>query len=319
MADWSNNDNGTNVSRRGLLGAAAGASALATGLTLGARTASSQSAAWMQPGNNNHVLDLQSSASAAGTGEVTIDYFGHCAFRITSPSGLSVMFDPWRNDPSGAWGLWYPNEFPKVVVDVCMSTHSHFDHDALFRPDATMVLDRMVGSWSFADISITGIADKHACEAPGWYQWTNALAEFGQNACPPDNPGHMDMVMYVVETGGIRTLIWGDNRHNPPDAVFEALGRIDVLTLPVDGSEHILSYAQGNAIVERLNPKIVIPTHYLNEATTLTLSTLAPAEEWVKGQNNFTMLDTASITLAADGIADMSKEFQYFGSNVISA
>ena len=318
MVDRSD-DNGGTVSRRGLLGAAAGAGALAAGLAGTNKTASAQSAAWMQPGNNNHVLDLQRSAGAAGTGEVIIDYFGHCAFRITSPAGLTVMFDPWRNDPSGAWGLWYPNEFPKVVVDVAMSTHSHFDHDALFRPDATMVLDRMVGSWSFADVSITGIADKHACQAPGWYQWTNALAEFGQNACPPDNPGHMDMVMYVVETGGIRTLIWGDNRHNPPEEVWAALGRIDVLTLPVDGSQHILSYEQGNAIVERLDPNIVIPTHYLNEATTLTLSTLAPADEWVESQKSFTKLDSARLTLAADGMAGMSREFRYFGSNVISA
>lgn len=319
MADWSNNDNDqTSISRRWLLGAATGAGALASGLAAGSKAASAQSAAWMQPGNNNHVLDLQSSAAVA-SGDVTIDYFGHCAFRITSPSGLSVMLDPWRNDPSGAWGLWYPNDFPKVVVDVAMSTHAHFDHDALFRPDATMVLDRMVGNWTFADISITGIADKHACEAPGWYKWTDALAEFGMNACPPDNPGHMDMVMYVVEAGGIRTLIWGDNRHNPPDEVWNALGRIDVLTLPVDGSEHILSYEQGNAIVERLKPKIVIPTHYLNEATTLTLSTLANADEWVESQKSYTKLDSATLKLAADGIADMSKEFQYFGSNVISA
>ena len=322
MTDRSDNDsNEPSVSRRGLLGAAAGASTLAAGLAAGVKTASAQSAAWMQPGNNNHILDLQSPVGAASTstGEVTIDYFGHCAFRITSPGGLSIMFDPWRNDPSGAWGLWYPNEFPKVVVDVAMSTHAHFDHDALFRPEATMVLDRMIGAWSFADVSITGIADKHACEAPGWYQWTNALAEFGQNACPPDNPGHMDMVMYVVETGGIRTLIWGDNRHNPPENVWEALGRIDVLTLPVDGSEHILSYEQGNAIVERLKPKMVIPTHYLNEATTLTLSTLAPADEWVESQKSFTKLDNATLKLAAAGIAGMNQEFQYFGSNVISA
>ena len=317
MADRSD-DHKISVSRRGLLGTAAGAGALAAGLAAGTKTASAQSAAWMQPGNNNHILDLQ-AASAAGTGEVSIDYYGHCALKITSPGGLSILFDPWRNDPSGAWGLWYPNEFPKTVVDISMSTHAHFDHDALFRPESTMVLDRMVGSWSFADVSITGIADKHACEAPGWYEWTNALAEFGQNACPPDNPGHMDMVMYVVETGGIRTLIWGDNRHNPPENVWDAMGRIDVLTLPVDGSEHILSYEQGDAIVERLQPKVVIPTHYLNEATTLTLSTLASADAWVESQKSFTKLDGASIKLASAEIEGMDREFQYFGSNVLTA
>lgn len=316
--DSENHVNEKHVSRRRLLSAAAGVGTLAAGFATSSRTASAQSAAWMQPGNNNHILDLQDSVTAVGEA-MTIDYYGHCALKITSPSGLSILFDPWRNDPSGAWGLWYPNEFPKTVVDISMSTHAHFDHDALFRPESTMVLDRMVGSWRFADVSITGIADKHACEAPGWYQWTNALAEFGQNACPPDNPGHMDMVMYVVETGGIRTLIWGDNRHNPPENVWEAMGRIDVLTLPVDGSEHILSYEQGNAIVERLQPKVVIPTHYLNEATTLTLSTLASADAWVESQKNFAKLDTPTLQLAASEIESMDREFRYFGGHVLTA
>ena len=53
------------------------------------------------------------------------------------------------------------------------------------------------------------------------------------------------MVVYLVETGGIRTLIWGDNRHNPPQEFWDAIGQVDVLTLPVDGSEHILSFDQG--------------------------------------------------------------------------
>ena len=93
-----------------------------------------------------------------------------------------------------------------------------------------------MGPWSFADIKITGIADKHATDCPGSYKWINAVKEFGADPYPPNNPGHLDMVTYVVETGGLRILIWGDNRHNAPDDVWKAWGKIDVLTLPVDGS-----------------------------------------------------------------------------------
>ena len=152
------------LSRRLLLGTAGAAVA---GSFLVNRRAEAQSVAWTQPGNNNHVLALQ-GGDAAAAGTVTLDYFGHCAFRLTTPQGLTIMFDPWRNDPSGAWGLWYPNPFPETVVDIGMSTHAHFDHDALDRVQATMLLDRMTGRFSFADVTITGIADKHACEAPGW-------------------------------------------------------------------------------------------------------------------------------------------------------
>lgn len=181
-----------------------------------------------------------------------------------------------------------------------------------------MVLDRMVGTFEFADLKITGFADKHACVAPGWYKWTNALKEFGVEACPPNNVGHMDMVVYLVETGGVRTLIWGVNRHNPAEGFWDAIGQVDVLTLPVDGSQRILSYCMGDDIVERLKPKVIIPTHYLNESTTYTLSTLQPADEWVKGQKSFTMLDSATLEIGAAELSSMDREFLYFGHNVIS-
>ncbi|MEM7636003.1 MAG: MBL fold metallo-hydrolase [Pseudomonadota bacterium] len=298
---------------------AAGAAGVGVAAAVGSSNkAAAQSTDWTQSGNNNHILELQAQKDFPA-GEVTIDYYGHCALKITSPGGASILLDPWRDDPSGAWGLWFKNKFPETLVDITMSTHTHFDHDAIDRPQSTMVLDRMAGNFEFADLKITGIADKHACVAPGWYPWTDALKEFGVDACPPNNPGHMDMVTYVIETGGIRTLIWGDNRHNPPEEFWAAIGKIDVLTLPIDGSQHILSYDQGNAIVKRLKPKIVIPTHYLGEATTYTLSTLQPADEWVKGQKSFKMLDGPSMKLAASDVAGMDREFMYFGSNVQTA
>ena len=137
-----------------------------------------------------------------------------------------MLFDPWRNDPSGYWGVWFPNDFANPIVDVGLSTHTHFDHDALNHVQATMLLDRMIGTYAFGDVAITSVADKHACSAPGWYKWTNAIKEFGAEPCPPNNPGHMDMVTYVVEVGGIRILVWGDNRHNPPDDVWQKWGKI---------------------------------------------------------------------------------------------
>ncbi|QPC43083.1 MBL fold metallo-hydrolase [Kaustia mangrovi] len=313
-ADGSSGTLAPGISRRSFFVAAGAAGVCGAATALGPTAAKAQSTDWQQPGNNNHVLALQEQ-SAYPDGPVTVDFYGHCAIKLTSPGGATVLFDPWRDDPSGAWGLWFKNEFPETLVDITMSTHTHFDHDAIHRPQSTMVLDRMVGSFAFADLKITGFADKHACVAPGWYPWTDALKEFGVDACPPNNPGHMDMVTYLVETGGIRTLIWGDNRHNPPDAFWEAVGPVDILTLPVDGSQHILSYAQGDAIVERLKPKIVIPTHYLGETTTYTLSTLQPADEWVKSQKSYKMLDGPALTLAAAEVSGMDREFLYFGDH----
>ncbi len=294
------------------------ASALVAGGTLLTKELLPQSVAYKQAGNNNHVIDLQSNKKASpAQADFKIDFYGHCAFKITSPQGLTMLFDPWRNDPTGAWGLWYPKDFPREVVDIVLSTHAHFDHDAIDKVDATMVLDRMVGSYQFADVKITGIADKHACVAPGSYKWTNVFKDFGTNACPPNNPGNMDMVMYVVEIDGLRILIWGDNRHNPSKEIWEALGRVDVLTLPVDGSEHILSYEQADNIVKKLSPSMVIPTHYLCEGVSITLTTLETADEWVNSQKNKTYIPSGSLKLNTNEIKKMREEFFYFGSNTL--
>lgn len=319
LLNGAHDDLAPGLSRRSFFMAAGAAGVGGAATLLGGTAARAHSTDWTQPGNNNHVIELQGTTGRSAEGAVGLDFYGHCAFKITSPGGATILFDPWRDDPSGAWGRWFKNDFPEVPVDICMSTHTHFDHDAIHRPHSTMVLDRMVGNFEFADLKITGFADKHTCLAPGWYNWTDALAEFGVNACPPDNVGHMDNVSFLVETGGIRTLIWGDNRPDPADAFWESVGRVDVLTLPVDGSQHILSYEQGNAIVERLKPRVVIPTHYLNETTSYTLTTLQDADEWVKSQQSYRMLDGASLSLEAAQVAGMDREFLYFGHNAMTA
>lgn len=316
----------TGLSRRSffMVAGASGLGATAAGLAgagalLTPNVARAQAVAWTHPGNNNHLLELQGVTGQASAGPVGFDFYGHCALKITSPLGATVLFDPFRDDPSGAWGHWFKHQFPQVKVDICVSTHAHFDHDAVDRPISNMVLDRMVGNFEFADLRIMGFADKHACVAPGWYNWTDAVAEFGGIACPPDNVRGLDMAVYLVETGGIRTLIWGDNRHNPPQEFWDAVGQVDVLTLPVDGSEHILSYEHANAIVARLKPKVVIPTHYLSETTSYTLTTLQTADEWVEAQPSYEMLKGPSLALEAGELARMSQEFLYFGHHALTA
>jgi L-ascorbate metabolism protein UlaG (beta-lactamase superfamily) len=275
----------------------------------------SGSTAWTQSGNNKHMLELQDASTVSKPGSVIIDYFGHCAFRITSPAGLTMMFDPWRNDPSGAFGFWFAREFPREVVDICASTHAHFDHDAIYHVDASSILDRMIGTWSFADVTITGIADKHALSEASSFDLAQVVRDFGADPFPPNNPGNLDMVTYLIDTGGMRILMWGDNRHNPSEGIWSHWGHVDVLTLPVDASYRILDYDQANAIVDRLKPKVIIPTHYLMKGTSLAVSALRTADGWVDSQKNKCRLDSSRLILHPSDIASMDREFFYFGNN----
>ena len=272
---------------------------------------------WKSGKNNNRIIEVQNTGGTqADSGKVGIAFYSNSSFQITSPRGISIIVDPWRNDPSGAWGLWYRMDFPKIDVDIGMSTHAHFDHDAIDKVDANMLLDRMAGSFTLGDVSITGIADKHQCVAPGTVTWTDAVKQFEgrEDVCPPTNARHFDNTLFVIETGGLRLLMWGDNRPNPPKEVWDQIGQVDMVFLPVDGSKHILDYEQADAVFKKTGAKVAIPHHYLVPDTTFVTSTLQDASEWVQTHEN-TILESASIEVTAAEIGEKSGHVMYFGSH----
>ena len=91
--------------------------------------------------NNNSLIAIQAKGGdATRSGDVKVEFYGHDAFKFTSPEGLTILTDPWRNDSTGFYGKWFLNEFPAIPVDIVLSTHAHFDHDAVERPLGLMVL-----------------------------------------------------------------------------------------------------------------------------------------------------------------------------------
>ena len=174
-------DIGTGLSRRSFFMAAGAAGVGGAASLLSSTSAQAQSTDWTQPGNNNGVIELQKTTGAAVDGDIGIDFYGHCALKFTSPGGATVLFDPWRDDPSGAWGLWFKNEFPETPVDICMSTHTHFDHDAIHRPVSTMVLDRMVGNsnsrTSRSPGSPTNMSAARRAGTTGPTRWMNSASK----------------------------------------------------------------------------------------------------------------------------------------------
>jgi len=278
--------------------------------------ANAESEAWKQHTNNNHVLSIQTAGGNPKLeGDVKIDFYGHAAFQITSPGGLKILFDPWRNDPSGAWGRWFPEAFPSIETDVVLSTHAHFDHDAIYSPVASMVLDRMAGVWELADVRIIGLADKHVCISPGVHPWHKAFDEVGTDGCPPNNPGHMDNVIFIIQTGGKRIAIWGDNRADPPPGILAQLSDLDMLILPIDSSEHLLSYEQSDTLVNLLKPKLVIPAHYLTDGVSSILSTLGDAKTWIDRHSSTQPITGPSLLLNSASLVNRDRHIMYFLSS----
>jgi len=275
--------------------------------------------AWKRRTNHNRMLDFQAAdlPPPEASGTVGLEFFGSSAFRVTAPSGMTVMLDPWRNHPSGKWD-WYFHDFPLTEVDIGVSTHAHFDHDALDRLDASVLLDRPIGRYEFADVRITGIADKHATDfsqAP--YDAGALMMAFeGIDVRPPNNPRSWDHCLVLVETGGLRILHWADNRPNPPEAVWQALGRIDVLLMPIDDSRHVMGWDAAESVIARLKPKIVVPHHYYIWNVVQRQSTLQPAKPWVAAQLDVWEPDGPSVSLTPELLAAADGQVLYFGDRV---
>ena len=269
--------------------------------------------------NDNHLIVLQArGGDPAKPGSVKIEFYGHMAFKVTSPEGVSVLVDPWRNDPSGAWGKWFPKEFPEIPVDIVVSTHAHFDHDAVHRPHALMVFERPVGAFRFADLALTGLADKHQCHSEGQQKWDEITTEFGFSTCPPNNPLAFDNTIQILETGGLRLAVWGDNRPEPAPALDKALMNLDVLILPIDGTEHILTFREVDAIIGKYKPRAVIPAHYLVHGAESVLSGLKTADAWVATQHNVFRVAGGELDLAPGDLKGAQGRVYYFGDSFTS-
>lgn len=198
---------------------------------------------------------------------IEIEYIAHASFLMRAGDGTELLIDPFASQD------WLGYDWPDGIdPDAVLVTHPHYDHDAgRFREmpfpwaPEMLVIDAP-GTHTIGDFTVTGIAGKHA-DPYGM--------EFGQ----------LNTIM-VVEVAGLRIVHLGDN--GPlTDEMVEGLGRVDVLMMPADADYHILSEEETQAVLDVLQPRIVIPMHYripdleADEDSPSGLGDLAP---WLAGR-----------------------------------
>ena len=142
----------------------------------------------------------------------------------------------------------------------------------------------MIGQYKFGDITITGYAVKHAIDSScAIYDFKKIHKLFhGVEVGPPENRRSWDHCLIVVETGGIKIVHWGDNRHDTPEDIWKALGHIDIALLPIDASQHVMGHVHTAHIIEALKPRVIIPHHYYIWDVVQRQSTLQTCEAWVE-------------------------------------
>ena len=190
-----------------------------------------------------------------GAPTVTVTYIGHAAFLWTAPDGTRVVVDPYQ-DPEGR-PAWFEHDFPHIMADLVVSTHDHFDHNAVDRVAGSPAVLAGPGAFETPGISVTAVPEVHA----GKWVMPNSLV--------------------VLESAGVKFVHCGDNRADVSPEARYGVGAADVGMVPVDDSLHLLSREEVWRLAMTFSPRVVVPMHYLLPGVVAPASTLLGIEGWL--------------------------------------
>ena len=172
---------------------------------------------------------------------VRLSYLGHSMFLIQTEGGLDIVTDYNGGLPAGA-----------PSPDVVTMNHAHSSHWT----DAVEGIPHVLRGWSdrfgiAADHYLT-LGDTLIRNVPTDIRSWGTVEENGNS-------------IFVFEAGGLCIGHLGHLHHEPTDEQYAALGRVDVLLVPVDGS-YTMEQAAMMRVVSSLNSSVVIPMHWFGPA-----------------------------------------------------
>ena len=153
-----------------------------------------------------------------------LTWYGHSCFKLESACG-SVVFDPYAPGSVPGWVL------PDIEADEVICSHGHSDHN--FAEGVRLT----GGAFTGGIVRVHGFHDHHGGSRRG------------------------ENTMTLIEADGVRAAHLGDIGCPLTDEQLAALGRVDVLMLPV-GGYYTVGPEEAMGIVRALRPAITVPMHY---------------------------------------------------------
>lgn len=204
-----------------------------------------------------------------------VEWYGQSAFRLTS-ADTTVAIDPFA-DLSQLTGRGMQFDYPPiegVSADLLLVTHEHMDHNGVEVIGGDPVILRSTAGRLESPIGeITAVASEHD---------ESAGTERGPNT------------IFVFTLEDLRVCHFGDfGQRVLRDEQAEAIGRVDLLILPVGGGPTI-GAEQATAIIGRLSPRWVVPMHY----RTPRIGFLETADAFLEGSTHVQRLAESAFDTA---------------------
>jgi L-ascorbate metabolism protein UlaG (beta-lactamase superfamily) len=179
--------------------------------------------------------------AAANTDEVTITYAGHSTYYIDTPGGVRIATD--------FSGTYTTGRLPDVVT----MNRAHSTHYSLF-PDSR--IPHVLHGWGddgqpaeiaqrVGDVLIRNVT-------------TDIRRYFGDSS-------NTEMIrdgnsIFIFEVAGLCIGHLGHLHHKLDDSHFAAIGRLDIVMVPIDGG-YTMSLDGISEITRRLRASVVLPMH----------------------------------------------------------
>lgn len=158
-----------------------------------------------------------------------LQYYGANCIRIVTKKAAIVIDD--NLSERGLKSVTKPG-------DIALFTGAHKQPSA----DVKLVID-CPGEYEVSDTSIQGVGARAHMDEDG-----------------------LATTMYKVIGEDIRLVVLGHIYPDLSDAQLEALGTVDVLIVPVGGSGYTLDPIGAAKIIKKIEPKLIIPTHFDDKA-----------------------------------------------------
>ena len=224
------------------------------------------------------------SAAFADPGKpVAVRWWGQGMVSIETYWNLQIVIDP--------FGEQVGYQDPHLSADLVRVTHEHGDHNNVAAVGGKPVVVRGLDSDGKVALLPNVLDRLPNQERPTWMaadsSTTRSTHEVTVTAIPAwhdDQQGRQRgaTAMFAIDVDGVRIIHCGDlGQSKLSDEQLAALGRVDVLLVPV-GGVYTIDGAGAAAIIAQINPRIVVPIHYTTPALKFELQGIEPFVDAVR-------------------------------------
>lgn len=147
---------------------------------------------------------------------------------------------------------------------------------------------------------------KLVIDRPGEYEVSNTSINAIAARAHIDEANTKAATMYKLICDDIRVAAVGHIYPDLKDAQLEALGTVDVLIIPVGGNGYTLDPVGALNIIKKIEPKLIIPTHYDDAAINYPVPQ-QPLDEAIKGLAMEPKETVAKIKIKPGELADVTQ------------